>query len=475
MLVDAMKKPTFATRFNSISSAVGPLIIDNLIMKHKMEQFIDANTEDGTHFYTADDVPVDIDDIFFDHPILKQFSRTVDIAKSMFMDMPTGSVGFRNLLANLPKDIAEKMYNDKKLLDQFSNFYQSYLLIQSGVVDSRQLKEYALDFPKWFMEQGFKEKYPDNDLIQAIRMNVAKKTGTPYIMINITGMDEQRKEELRSAWIDLHKEDPELSQMLFNYSFFRAGIGFSPKTFMSLVPTYVKERLKSKDEQTSYIETYRNFPSVIPDLVINQFIRNNWNNNKLVPLKGGKDTHYNVDVEHRRLTVYRPEEIADLADTSYIKTKQKNMTYLWHFLSDANNNLTFELVDPLGNNGEYLEMSTSEIKDPLSKTTEIADNNAETIQEDASDLKTGSTQETSAEETPNSQVITKTDEVKNLSAFADLLMKQVPSISKEEALQRSKNIIGNEKMFGKFLQNIFKQKGLDLNIDEAINEFKKYC
>ena len=475
MLVDAMKKPTFATRFNSISSAVGPLIIDNLIMEHEMEQFIDANTEDGTHFYTADDVPVDIDNIFFDHPILKQFSRTVDIAKSMFMDMPTGSVGFRNLLANLPKDIAKKVYNDKKLLDQFSNFYQSYLLIQSGVVDLKHLKEYALDFPKWFMEQGFKDKYPDNDLIQAIRMNVAKKTGTPYLMINITGMDEQRKEELRSAWIDLHKEDPELSQMLFNYSFFRAGIGFSPKTFMSLVPTYVKERLKSKDEQTSYIETYRNFPSVIPDLVINQFIRNNWNNNKLVPLKGGKDTHYNVDVEHRRLTVYRPEEIADLADTSYIKTKQKNMTYLWHFLSDANNNLTFELVDPLGNNGEYLEMSTSEIKDPLSKTTEIADNNAETIQEDASDLKTGSTQETSAEETPNSQVITKTDEVKNLSAFADLLMKQVPSISKEEALQRSKNIIGNEKMFGKFLQNIFKQKGLDLNIDEAINEFKKYC
>lgn len=475
MLVDAMKKPTFATRFNSISSAVGPLIIDNLIMEHEMEQFIDANTEDGTHFYTADDVPVDIDNIFFDHPILKQFSRTVDIAKSMFMDMPTGSVGFRNLLANLPKDIAKKVYNDKKLLDQFSNFYQSYLLIQSGVVDSKHLKEYALDFPKWFMEQGFKDKYPDNDLIQAIRMNVAKKTGTPYLMINITGMDEQRKEELRSAWIDLHKEDPELSQMLFNYSFFRAGIGFSPKTFMSLVPTYVKERLKSKDEQTSYIETYRNFPSVIPDLVINQFIRNNWNNNKLVPLKGGKDTHYNVDVEHRRLTVYRPEEIADLADTSYIKTKQKNMTYLWHFLSDANNNLTFELVDPLGNNGEYLEMSTSEIKDPLSKTTEIADNNAETIQEDASDLKTGSNQETSAEETPNSQVITKTDEVKNLSAFADLLMKQVPSISKEEALQKSKNIIGNEKMFGKFLQNIFKQKGLDLNIDEAINEFKKYC
>lgn len=468
-LVDAMRKPTYATRFNSISSAVGPLIIDNLIIEHKMEAFLDANTENGTHFYTADDVPVDIDDIFFDHPILKQFARTVDIAKAMFSDMPTGSTGFRKLLANLPVDIADKMYNDKKLLDQFSNFYQSYLLVQSGLINPKHLESYATKFPKWFMEQKFKEKYSDNALIQAIRMNVSKKTGRPYLMINITGMDEQRKEDLRSAWIDLHKEDPELSQMLFNYSFFRAGIGFSPKTFMSLVPTYVKEKLKSKDGNASYVDTYRNFPEVIPDLVIDQFIRNNWTNNKLVPIKGGKDTHYNVDVKHNRLTVYRPEEIADLAGISYMKTKMNNNTYLWHLTSDKGEELVFELIKPLGNNGEYLEMSTLDIKDPLSDTTKTTEDNS------ASDLKTESPQESNVEDTSNSQVITKTEEVKNLAAFADLIMKQVPTLSKEEALQKAESIKGREKVFSKFLQNVFKQKGLDLSIDEAINEFKKYC
>lgn len=468
-LVDAMRKPTYATRFNSISSAVGPLIVDNLIIEHKMEAFLDANTENGTHFYTFDDVPVDIDDIFFDHPILKQFARTVDIAKAMFSDMPTGSTGFRKLLANLPTDIADKMYNDKKLLNQFSNFYQSYLLVQSGLINPKHLESYATKFPKWFMEQKFKEKYSDNALIQAIRMNVSKKTGRPYLMINITGMDEQRKEELRSAWIDLHKEDPELSQMLFNYSFFRAGIGFSPKTFMSLVPTYVKEKLKSKDGNASYVDTYRNFPEVIPDLVIDQFIRNNWTNNKLVPIKGGKDTHYNVDVKHNRLTVYRPEDISDLAGISYMKTKMNNNTYLWHLASDKGEELVFELMKPLGNNGEYLEMSTLDIKDPLSDTTKTTEDNS------ASDLKTESPQESNVEDTSNSQVITKTEEVKNLAAFADLIMKQVPTLSKEEALQKAESIKGREKVFGKFLQNVFKQKGLDLSIDEAINEFKKYC
>lgn len=475
-LTDAMRKPTYATRFNSISSAVGPLIIDNLIIEHKMSQFIDANTDNGTHFYTVDDVPVDIDDIFFDHPVLKQFAKTVDIAKSLFSDMPAGSVGFRNLLAQLPKDIADKMYGDKKLLDQFSNFYQSYLLVQSGVIDSKNLKDYATAFPKWFMEQNFKDEFPNNELIQAIRMNVSKKTGHPYITINITGMDEQRKEELRSAWIDLHKADPKLSKMLFDYSFFRAGIGFSPKTFMALVPTYVKERLMNENTGASYVDTYRHFPTVVPKLVINQFIRNNWDNTKLVPWKGGKDTHYNVNLKAGELRVYRPEEIADLTDVSYMKTKVSKETYLWHLETSSPNELIFKRVKPLGNDGEYLEISTSEIINPLSDTSSVSEDKVTaTVQESATDLKTESHQESSAEESVKTQVISKTEEVKNLSAIADLIMLQNPKLDHEGAEKLALEIKDKEKMFRKFLQKVFKHKGLDLNEDEAIDEFHKYC
>ena len=475
-LTDAMRKPTYATRFNSISSAVGPLIVDNLIIEHKMSQFIDANTDNGTHFYTADGVPVDIGDIFFDHPVLKQFARTVDIAKSLFSDMPAGSAGFRNLLAQLPKDIADKMYGDKKLLDQFSNFYQSYLLVQSGVIDSKNLKDYATAFPKWFMEQNFKDEFPNNELIQAIRMNVSKKTGHPYLTINITGMDEQRKEELRSAWIDLHKADPKLSKMLFDYSFFRAGIGFSPKTFMALVPTYVKERLMNENTGASYVDTYRHFPTVVPKLVINQFIRNNWDNTKLVPWKGGKDTHYNVNLKAGELRVYRPEEIADLTDVSYMKTKVGKETYLWHLETSSPNELTFKRVKPLGNNGEYLEISTFEIVNPLSDTSSVSEDKvAATIQESATDLKTESHQESSAEESVKTPVISKTEEVKNLSAIADLIMLQNPKLDHEGAEKLALEIKDKEKMFRKFLQKIFKHKGLDLNEDEAIDEFHKYC
>ena len=282
-------------------------------------------------------------------------------------------------------------------------------------------------------------------------------------------MEEQAKEELRSAWIDLHRVDPKLSQDLFNYSFFIAGIGFSPKTFMALVPTLVKEKLKSNDGKVSYVDTYRNFPEVVPDIVIDQFIRNNWNNNKLVPMKGGKNTHYNVDLKKGALRVYRIEEKADLADVKYMKTKQNGGTYLWQFVKEENNDLVYKRVSPLGNNGEYIEMSTSDIKKSLKETLETKENN------EPSSLSETSTSETLDLEDTGNQQLTATEAAKKLSEITELIMKQVPKYSIEEAEAVVKRIKGHERQYAKFLQNVFRHKGLELSIEEAINEFRKYC
>ena len=468
-LTDAMRKPTYVTRLNSISSAVGPLIIDNLIMEHKMEAFTMAKVDsDSSPFCTSNGTPVDGNSILANHPILEQFSKAMGIAKGLFSDMPAGSVGFRNILDNLSEGISDKIYGDKKLLDQFSNFYQSYLLVQSGMVDPQRLNYYVNKFPKEFMDKEFKKKYPDNELIQAIKFNVSK-AGKPYLTIKITGMDEQAKEGLRSAWIDLHRAEPELSQDLFNYSFFIAGIGFSPKTFMALVPTLVKEKLKSKDGKTSYVDTYRNFPKVTPDLVIDQFIRNNWNNNKLVPMKGGKDTHYNINLKKGELKVYRDNEKADLYGVDYMRTKVNGDTYLWHFVKEENHDLIYERVSPLGNNGEYLEMSTSSIEKPLQDTLKTKENN------DSSPLKEVSATETSGLEDTGKQPVSATETAKKNSEIVELIMKQNTKLNTVEAEDLKERIKGHEKQFARFLQNVFKHKGLDLSSDEAINEFKKLC
>ena len=479
-LVDAMRKLTFATRFNSISSAVGPLIVDNLIIEHKMEQFMDSNSEDGTHFYTSDNVTVDIDDIFYDHPILKQFSRTVDVAKQMFYDMPAGSIGFRNLLDTMPDGLSDKLYNDKKLLDQLSNFYQSYLLVQSGMINPSQLKNYIEGFPKWFMDQNFKEKYPENALIQAIKMNVSKRTGRPYLMINITSMDTQQKEELGNAWIDLHKTNPDLSQKLFTYSFFRAGVGFSPKTFMSLVPTYVKERLETTTStgKASYVETYRKFPSVNSALVIDQFIRNNWDNNKLVPKKGGEGTKYIVDLTRGTLIVKDAKDIADLQGVTYMKTRHNGQTYLWKLVGKEEENTReryYVKVKPLGNNGEYLEMSLENIQNSLSETTQTV--------EDIDAAETTEIKETAPAEAETGEatgeILSESEKSQRISDLADAIMKQREIVGKPinrtEATNQIERMKKKPEMFGEYMVNVFKQMGLDLSKEEAIKEFKKLC
>ena len=469
LLTDAMRKPTFATRFNSISSAVGPLILDNLIQESKRDSFLSENGD--THFYTADGRELDINDIFSNHPILEQFARTLDLAKTLFLDMPSGCTGFRELLKNVPDDIKNKMYNDKKLFDKFANFYQSYLLIQSGVINQDRLKYYVNEFAKEFNSKKYDEKYPDNELLKEIKLQISK-SGKPYLQIKITGMDEQRKEELRSAWIDLHKADPELSKKLFDYSFFIAGIGFSPKTFMALVPTYVKERLKGENG-ASYIDTYRKFPTVMNDVVIDQFICNNWGNNKLVPIKKSEDYSFIIDTNSNTLKVSKENEKDELKNVSYMKLKVADNMYLYKQIGkNDNEDLIYERMQPLGNNGEYLEMYTSKINSPLTavtKTTEEKEN-------EPSDLKTSSPQETDATSSSTEIVISKSEQEKNISELIDAFMLQNPTFTETSAKEKIEEIKkrGVHKYL-KFLQNVFEKKGLHLNLEEVEKEFEKYC
>lgn len=479
-IADAIRKPTFATRFNSISSAVGPLIIDNLILEHKMEQFTLGNSK-STNFYDAEGNPVEITNIFDEHPILAAFSEAVDIAKRLFMDMPTGSIGFRQLLNRLPSSIADRMYSDKKLLNDLSNFYQSYMLIETGLINPDQLKRYIENFPKWFVSQAFDKKYPDNVLIQNIRTTSSKKTDRTFLQINLTGEDETKKDEYRSAWIDLHKKNPELSQMLFNYFFFRAGIGFSPKTGMALVPSYVKERLKSNvaSKEIFYLDVYRNMPAMEHklDIIIDQFIRNNWNESKLVPKMNIKDTSYKVDLNQGILYVTEEKDLTDLKGIVYMRTRINNKTYLWKLLgeeSDSTNadKRVYRLITPLGDNAEYIEMNTKDIDKPMSDTTlDIEDN-------DATELEKKSPLETDAEESKESN-LSKQEQVRNLTDFSQGIMSfwdtKGVQYNNEKINRQLESMKKSPERFGDLITASFERLGIKLDKENAIKEFKKLC
>lgn len=354
-IAEAMRMPTFATRFNSTSSAVGPLIIDNLITEQKMQKLsLESNIVD------ANVNPVDMSNIFLGHPILNQFQRTVGIARQLFGNMPANSTGFRNIL-DLVNDspLSSVVFGNRKLLSSLSDFYQSYLVMKNGVVNPQELGSTITEFPKEFREKEYKKKYADNALIQAIKYGT-DKSGRATLQVDITGLDTQQKEKLSSAWIDLHKVNPELSTKLFNYNFFRGGIGFSPKTFMSLVPVYVKERIPG------YVDTFRILPSTVPETVLDQFIRNNWDNNRLVPRK--KATFKQLPNGH--VEVFIPSEVKELTGVQYFKTKVNNEDKLFMQILERDGAIEFKEIAPLGSNKEYLEMSESTIDSPLNVPAE---------------------------------------------------------------------------------------------------------
>lgn len=461
-IAEAMRMPTFATRFNSMSSAVGPLIIDNLITEQKMQKLslesniVDANLD-----------PVDMSNIFLGHPILNQFQRTVGIARQLFGNMPANSTGFRNIL-DLVNDspLSSVIFGDRKLLSSLSDFYQSYLVMKNGVVNPKELGSTITEFPKEFMEKEYKKKYADNALIQAIKYGT-DKSGRATLQVDITGLDTQQKERLSSAWIDLHKIDPDLSTKLFNYNFFRGGIGFSPKTFMSLVPVYVKERIPG------YVDTFRILPSTVPETVLDQFIRNNWDNNRLVPRK--KATFKKLPNGH--VEVFKPSEIRDLTGVQYFKTKVNGEDKLFMQILEKDKSIEFREIAPLGSNKEYLEMSESTIDSPLNVPSEAK---VETTEAEAGKQSEVAESEVSAELEDTERATT--DETRLNDLLHQILV--IEGIRNEEqAGEYIRNYKAKseaekaamERQTKKFFETRFKKLGIEFN-EKLINDvYKLIC
>lgn len=459
-IAEAMRMPTFATRFNSMSSAVGPLIIDNLITEQKMQKLslesniVDANLD-----------PVDMSNIFLGHPILNQFQRTVGIARQLFGNMPANSTGFRNILDLVNESpLSSVVFGDRRLLSSLSDFYQSYLVMKNGVVNPQELGSTITEFPKEFMEKEYKKKYADNALIQAIKYGT-DKSGRATLQVDITGLDTQQKEKLSSAWIDLHKVDPELSIKLFNYNFFRGGVGFSPKTFMSLVPVYVKERIPG------YVDTFRILPSTVPETVLDQFIRNNWDNNRLVPRK--KATFKKLPNGH--VEVFKSSEVRELSGVQYFKTKVNGEDKLFMQILERDGAIEFKEIAPLGSNKEYLEMSESTIDSPLNVPTEVK---AETVEVG---------KESELADTEVSAEVEKTERVTTDETRLNDLLHQILVIegvrNEEQAGEYIRNYKAKseaekaamERQTKKFFETRFKKLGIEFNEKLIDDVYKLIC
>ena len=320
LVANEIKGTTFATRLNSVSNAVGPLVVDNLILERKFDTF-----SQNMYIRRGDRIEeLSLGEIFRMHPILGSFSDGVFIAKDILKDMPANSQNFRNILSvmmdeNLGYDaIGKIIYNDRKLLGMLSDFYQSYMLVASGFADESQLAYYVSQFPSEVIKSDLKEKYKGNPFVDSIKYDTTKLPDgrlIPVLKIDITGLDTSQKEVLSSGWTDLYKQDPEIATKLFLYNFFRTGIGFSPKTFTSLTSTYIKSRLENNG--VKYTSIFDGSVEINPMVVLKQFILNNLDNNKLcqkIELEKGE-----LFQDGTVIYITGPKRIAEVGNKPFIK------------------------------------------------------------------------------------------------------------------------------------------------------------
>lgn len=454
-IANAMRMPTMATRFNSISSAVGPLIIDNLITEYQMQKLSSEGNILG-----PDKEAISMEKIFAAHPILNQFRKTLVIAKSLFGNMPANSTGFRNIVDSLTDTpVGDIIMSDRKLLSKLSDFYQSYLVVAGGVVDASRLESVIGEFPKNFIKEQYKQKYADNLLIQSIKYGT-DKGGRATLQVDITGLDTDQKERLGNAWTDLHKADPELSLKLFEYCFFRGGIGFNPKTFMSLIPVTVKEKIPK------YVDTFRVLPDSIPKIVIDQFIRNNWDNNKLVPRERNL---YTRNITDEVMEVYKKEDIERLKDTQFFKMKVGNEDRLYEQLLVLDNSIQYKRIKPLGSNKDYLEISMNDISKPIEDTTEAVN-----IEDETGIIRTNPEEDTSREDDAltDAQV---TDLLYQAYMASGISKEAVDDIVEKYRKKSERDKANFEKGVKNFLRNRFDL--LNIKYDESLIDkvYDKLC
>ena len=355
-----IKGLTNATRYNSVSNAVGPLIIDNLIMEYKAGKFSDAITYNGVEAKS-------INSVFNIHPILDKFSQATIIARRLLGEMPAYSSDFRILVNNSGDYTLSKIMGDRKLFSKLSDFYQSYLLVQSGFINPKDREYYTDKFPVEFMK--YKEQYSDNPFVQAIRLSTGTFGGKTkgILTLDSVGMEQMQKDKLSSGWADLYKENPELAKKLFIYNFFKGGLGFSPKTFMNLVPISMKESIENNG--IKYVDVFRHIPSLGNySMIFDQFVGNNVGDFKLVPQRNPYSEHQNI--QGNKIIITNKFENYEL---DYFKVKGFNNIYRIFKLQQVDpvtKRKIFVEIPVLGNQGEFFDVSATPInKSNVTNTT----------------------------------------------------------------------------------------------------------
>lgn len=355
------------TRFNSISSAVGPTTVDNYIFQSKLQELdnesylVDMNTGNS----------IGKRELLDKHKMLLEFSGAYDLANSILIDgMPQTKAfieSIEEIYANpsnvdgldIEFGLPAIVKNDRSLVNKLRDFFTSWSAVKNGLVNYKELEFLSKEFPKTLASK--KAEHSDNYLMQNLYLNIDNRSGFPIIAMNISMIEKSSRDMLTNSWADLYAKDKEFALNLFKYSFFRGGLGFSPKTFMNVLP------IQMKIDVLGYLKVFKSPETLTPqeaNLLYKQFISNNYIDNKLVPIKKGKPT------ESGDIIISKQDKNAhSFKNLRFFKTKDKNGNYtLYECVGGYEEGPVYRIykeIPKLGAEGNFIELSTENIDHSL--------------------------------------------------------------------------------------------------------------
>ena len=230
------------TRFNSISSAKGPDIMNSIVERHKTNNFwLGLGTDENEILRDAINNAV--------LAVTRQRSNyfeDVIFGDRFILAKPHFESAFKAYVSLTGQDINNIR---KKEAAKFANFYVDYMInkvynLFDFSYDNR-LKVMS-EYPREILAKKSDERWLDNKFVQSIQQRQDEKDKYVGIDINLRNLEFDDIEDIKADFDEFADGDPETLMKIIEYMFNRGGFGFSPKTFTSLITNYIKEKHMSK-------------------------------------------------------------------------------------------------------------------------------------------------------------------------------------------------------------------------------------
>lgn len=269
------------TKFNSVTAAAGPMLSNTLLMKQRVYENLGMKELQTESMRKA-----------LNNPIIKSFREAeFDAVEFLFRDMMLqANPQFSRILSRV-QEVSNGRIDDS-MVNKLADFYIAFLLASTEnpifktadnnnpISESR--RKYIYKSLPWEIKKL--QKTSDNRFLKLLRVMPADDSHEYYwLKLNTRGMNGTVHDDVGLYWQELYQENPELAMALIEYNFVTSGLGFTPNSFANLVPIALKRVIPN---YIQLLDPDRMLNTEEEDRLIDQFVRNNHSNSKIVKRVG---------------------------------------------------------------------------------------------------------------------------------------------------------------------------------------------